>query len=154
MKKSFLIGACTLFVMACWSGKSYEIYHPMKNHSWNRYNILRFEIPIKKTDISYDISLWVSLTKDFRFKELPFNMIMNTPSGEERINEYSLRIKTKTDSFLGTWKEDSCENIIFLKKDLRISKAGNLILDIENLTPRMETEGVLGIGIRVTPSSK
>ena len=77
-------------------------------------------------------------------------MIMITPSGEERIKEYSMDIRRKDGGFVGQFISDSCEVSIALKKELKLTK-GILNLEIENLVPRPEVRGLLGIGIRLHP---
>jgi len=140
--------------LACSSGKPYEVYYPIKNQSWNRFNILRFEIPITQNEKTFDVYFSVYINQHFEFENLSFNMVMNTPSGEERINEYKMKIKSKTGAFLGQYQQDSCINKIMLKKDLLISKTGTLTIEIENLTPRIVTPGVLGVGILLIPSEQ
>jgi hypothetical protein len=41
-----------------------------------------------------------------------------------------------------------------LKRQLYLSKAGILKIEIENLTPRLVTEGIIGVGIRLVDSGK
>ncbi len=79
-------------------------------------------------------------------------MVMKTPSGEERINEYQLPFRKENGDLIKACTNDSCFTQVILKQQLRINKTGNLLLEIENLTPRLRTEGVCGVGIRVTPS--
>lgn len=80
-------------------------------------------------------------------------MIMNTPSGEERIKEYSFRIR-RDGSFTGKCTGDSCEAVISLKKEMFFSSGGILRIEIENLVPRLETKNLLGVGIRLRTHSQ
>jgi hypothetical protein len=41
-----------------------------------------------------------------------------------------------------------------LKREIRIEKPGILKIEIENLTPQITTDGVLGVGIRLLQSGK
>jgi hypothetical protein len=75
---------------------------------------------------------------------------MTTPSGEERIKEYKIGIRRKDGGFIGQFTHDSCEVSIALKKDLKLTR-GILILEMENLIPRLQAKGLLGIGIRLHP---
>jgi len=154
IRKIIRLAILSGIVFACTSEKSYEIYYPLKNQSWNRFNILRFEIPITQTKKTFDVYFSANITRQFEFEDLIFNMVMNTPTGEERINEYQMKIKSPTGTFLGQCQQDSCINKILLKKNLLISKAGILTIEIENLTPRIVTPGVLGIGISLLPSEQ
>jgi len=154
LKKIITLVLLAGFLCACSSEKPYKIYYPFTNQSWNRFNILRFEIPINQNEKTYDIYFSVHHTQQFEFENLNLNIVMNTPSGEERIKKYTLNLKSESGSMLGQCQNDSCINKILLKKDLLISKAGILTVEIENLTPRVETLGILGVDILLIPSKQ
>jgi len=141
------------FGTGCRKGENYELYHRFSNKSWERFNLLSFEIPIKKTGM-YDVHLFARFTPDFQYEMLSFNMIMNTPAGEERIREYQMDVRSKTGDFINGCSGDSCEGSVLLKKELNISRPGVLKIEIENLTPRLLTEGILGVGVSVAASRK
>ena len=152
MKKiaNFLAILLLLIVSACSKNHDYVIYHKFKEQTWARFNVLKFEIPVNATEKTYDISLFVSHSRVYEYDTLGFNMIMTTPSGEERIKEYNLEIKRKDGRFTGQCNNDSCDVSVMLKRDITLSP-GTLTLEIENLVPRLEIKGLLGIGIRLHP---
>ena len=123
----------------------------LKDQTWPRFKILHFETPVESPGTNYDVSLFIRHTKAYEFDALDFNMIMTTPSGEERIREYHMNIKSRDDGFLGNCDKDSCEVSIDLKKQLWLTE-GMLTLEIENLVPRMEVRDLLTIGVRLRPS--
>jgi gliding motility-associated lipoprotein GldH len=125
------------------------IYYPFKTHAWQRFNILKFELPVKRSEKPYTLVFFARHNEEYPYKSLDFSMIMNTPSGEERIREFQLMIRDADDKFLGTCEMEICEATIVLKKELYINKEGVLLIELENLIPRMETPGLLGVGIRM-----
>ena len=151
----FLILLLIFSVTACkQNGNTQELYHKFQDGNWARFNMLNFEILLKSPEKPYDVYLFARFTPSFAYEKLGFNMVMNTPDGEERINAYELGVRTKTGEMAGKCSHDSCEQTLLLKRELHINKAGVLKIQIENLTPRLVTEGVLGVGIRVVPSGK
>ncbi|MEI6682808.1 MAG: hypothetical protein WCO44_09275 [Bacteroidota bacterium] len=149
-----ILGILIFFVTGCRKPDSIELYHKFPDKTWARFNLLSFEIPVKNIEKPYDVILFVRFTPQFAYEKLGFNMVMNTPDGEERINQYDMNVKSKSGTFLGESCQDSCQQTIILKKELHISKAGVLKIEIENLTPRLITEGVMGVGIRMVQSGK
>lgn len=143
-----------LYGSGCSKSESKELYHKFPDKVWARFNYLSFEIPVNDVENPYNIYLFARFSRDFQYEKLDFNMDMNTSAGEERIHEYQMDVKSKSGSFLCECKNDSCEQTIMLKKELRLTKPGILKIEIENLTPRMRTEGVLGVGIRIVKSGK
>ena len=146
----FIFFLITATFTGCKKDQDYVIYHRFDNQVWKRFNILQFEIPVGNKQSTYDVYFFTHITRQYEFDYLDFNMIMTTPSGEERIKEYRINIKRKEGTFIGRFTNDSSEYSIALKKGITLTK-GNLILQIENLVPRLETKAILGVGIRLHP---
>ncbi|MDP1621815.1 MAG: hypothetical protein Q8M08_05710 [Bacteroidales bacterium] len=130
-----------------------ELYHRFPDKSWMRFNLLSFEIPVDEVNV-YNVYLFARFVPDFQYETLDFNMVMTTAAGEERINEYQMDVKSKSGEYFIACTKDSCQGTILLKRELNLSKPGILKIEIENLTPRLKTEGILGVGIRLVPSGK
>ncbi|MEI7981807.1 MAG: hypothetical protein WCI71_09140, partial [Bacteroidota bacterium] len=84
----------------CNTRKPLETYHKFEKNVWPRFDIITFEIPINKNDKPCDVLFFARLTPQFPFESLSFNMVMNTPSGEERINSYDLKVRSKSGNFI------------------------------------------------------
>ena len=97
-----------------------------------------------------NLVLFARLTPDFSYETLDFNMILRTAGGEERINEYQMKINRQTGGTATKSDDDVFEVTINLKKQFNAGKPGILAIEIESLTPRLSTTGVRGIGIRMT----
>jgi len=104
---------------------------------------------VEKSKIPLDILFYAKYNRQFPYQVLNFNMIMRLPSGEERIREYQLTMKNKSNLAVGICSDDECEASLFLKKGLSVDKEGFLEIEVENLIPRIETPGLLGVGIRI-----
>lgn len=152
MKKihTLLLVILGITLFSCFKGDNdYVLYHKFPNKTWERFNILSFELPVEKMN-KYDVVFFARLVPDYPFDVLDFNVVMTTPSGEERIKEYSMKIKDKMGRFLQPFQGDSCEYRINIKKEIKLSQ-GTLKIEIENLIPRLETTGILANGIRLHP---
>ncbi len=156
MKKiiAVVFGLLLFTATSCEREKPIEVYHPFQNHTWQRFDILKFEIPVSPSEKSLDIVLFTRVTSNFTQEALGFNVIVNTPAGEERIGEYMLSPKPEDGVALVGCKNDSCEHTLMLVREITFSKGGILGVEVENLTPRMQTLGINGIGIRLTESRK
>ena len=141
-----------MWFAACKGPEPTELYYPMPEKSWDRYNILRFELPIREKGVTADVILFGVFNEQFEHQTLNFGMNMKTPSGEERINEFEWKIRTKEGAFEGEKTERGQMVNILLKRQLNIADTGMLILDIENLVPRIRTAGVEGIGVKLINS--
>jgi len=139
--------------ISCGREKAIESYHPFPGGIWQRYDIVKFNISLEKTSKPVDVIFFVRTGPQFSQDHLPFNMVMNTPSGEERIMEYDMEI-TQGKEALKAGGQQETERTIVLKRGLLITGGGKLQLEIENLVPRMKLEGISGIGIRIVKGTE
>ena len=154
-KKTVIFVLLTLFIFAgCKKNNEIISYHKFKDQTWNRFEKIRFDIPVMDIGKPYDVYFFASHTRAFEFDNLNFNMIMSTPSGEERIKEYTFLLKDKTGEFTGKCSTDSCVATVALKKGIYMEKKGMLRIEIEVLVPRLEIKALLGVGIRLVPSGQ
>jgi gliding motility-associated lipoprotein GldH len=153
MKKTLILSSFLfiIFLSGCHKNNDIVQYHKFNNRIWNRFEKITFDIPILDIEKRYNVYFFAHHTKDYEYDNLEFNMIMNTPSGEERIKEYKFLLKDKTGGFTGNCTSDSCESIIPLKKGLKLEKKGMLRIEIEVLVPHLEINYLLGVGIRLEP---
>ncbi len=156
MNKRFILYCFLIFLLFPGCKKNNEIisYHRFNDQTWNRFDKIRFDIPILNVDKRYDIYFFANHTKNYEFDDLKFNMVLTTPSGEERIKEYKFILKNSTGGFISDCYQDSCTASIALKKGLQLEKKGMLRIEIETLVPRLQINNVLGIGIRLIPSDQ
>lgn len=133
----------------CMPDERNEVYHQFQDQSWQRFNILSFELPVKASGSPQKVVVFIRHNEKFPYRRLDFHMIMRTPEGEERSREYSVPVRNDAEKPLGTCEDGNCEVSQVLKKDLHISSSGLLVIELENIIPRIETPGLLGIGIRL-----
>ena len=148
----FLVFALSLTMISCKpGGPVYEKYLKMKNSTWDRFDQKLFEIPIEDPAKNIDINLVVRVTTKLAYDELPFYIILTTPAGEERIREIKIPVR-ENDKMIGELKGNVYETRIELWKDINIAQKGNCKISIENMIPKIQTEGIDEIGIVVTNS--
>ncbi|HSN50858.1 MAG TPA: hypothetical protein VLR52_06455, partial [Bacteroidales bacterium] len=85
--RSVILLALTLILLisGCTRKKEMVSTQRFAKQTWNRFDILKFDIPVAREG-SYDVLLEASHTTGFEGDIFSVNMIMVTPSGEERIN--------------------------------------------------------------------
>jgi len=143
-----------ILISGCSKPDRYDRYQHFSENSWDRFKKVKFGIPVKKEMHYYDLVFYAYLNPGFEHKSLDINVIINSPSGEERIMEYMLPVRTDNADFFSKCKADSCIATIYLKRSLYQAKTGILTVEIENLIPRLKTEGINGIGISLIPVSE
>ncbi|MBK7029506.1 MAG: hypothetical protein IPH45_09950 [Bacteroidales bacterium] len=152
MKRTGFIGLLIGFVLIIAScankGPVFEKYHKFDNNTWDRFNQVVFTIPMEPEESDYSISLILKPTEKYEYSTMPVYVIITTPSGEERMNEIKIPVK-QDNKFIG--KEEGKPLIIksVLWKELRMSGKGSCKLSIENMIPKIQTQGIAEIGVIV-----
>ncbi len=147
-----LLFAISAITVSCGKeGPVYEKYLKMKNSTWDRFDQKYFEIPIDDVTESYDMTFVVRTTGKLAYDEIPFYLILTTPAGEERIREIKIPVR-ENGKMIGELKGNVYETRVVLWQDLSISVKGNCKVSVENLIPKIQTEGIDEIGIVVAKS--
>jgi hypothetical protein len=121
----------------------------LTNSTWDRFDIKQIEIPVNEVSKSYDITIIVRCNEQFKSDKIPFYMILTSPKGEESIREISLPVR-ENGKLITEPKESKAESRLMLWKTFSMADKGNYKITIENLIPKIQTEGIVEIGILVT----
>jgi gliding motility-associated lipoprotein GldH len=128
--------------------------HKFKNGEWERFEFLNFELPVEKDRVAYNISVELSFIAAFPSESLYVNVVMTTPSGEERIKDYNLTVKDRDGNFLGTKTDGIYKLSIPIRKGIRFNEAGVCKFEIENLMTKYVTPGIIDFGIKMEKNEK
>lgn len=139
----------TLSFISCTKGPVFENYVKMKNTTWDRFDIKEFTVPIAEAAKSYDIQVVVRCTEKFQYDNLPFYVILTTPAGEERMREVTVTVKENGKLVIDP-ETSKVESRLILWKNISMADVGKCKITLENMIPKIQTEGIDEIGIVVT----
>ena len=147
MKKIILYLLITVLAFAaCKSEPAYLKTHSFQGNTWNRFDNQVFEIPVNETGKNYDIFITMKRTAEYPYDELPVNVVLQTPSGEERIHEFTFKFSESIKD--PELKEADSLTVEFqLWKEILLSEKGKCTITIENMIPKIATSGIATIGI-------
>ena len=131
----------------------FEKYFKFENGNWDRFNKINFKIPVQNENAGINITLVLKPTKEFIYQRMPVYIILDTPSGEERMNDLKIQVK-EGDKFEGEVEGQPVIIKTSLWKDLHVSGKGSCTLSIENMVPKIQTAGISEIGIIAEYSRK
>ncbi len=147
----FLTGL-SFCMISCQNDQIFKDYKKISKQSWNRFNILKFEIPVNDTQTPVDILLAIRHLPEFQIRELPVNVTIYMPSGEIRSAEDILRFKDKDGQILSECLGDLCDISFTLRKGFVFQEPGKVRIEIENKWPRVELPGILEVGLLIRHS--
>ena len=150
----YIISICMLLAMfSCQhKDKLFEKRITFKNNSWNRFDILKFDIPVEDTVTEYDIYAEVRHASFYPYENLLINFAFSMPSSEERVRNHDLKLRDAKGAFLGSGMGDIWDIAFPMMTNFTFPKGGNYHIEIENLMTKFETPGVMDFGITVVRS--
>jgi gliding motility-associated lipoprotein GldH len=143
-----LIGASFLF-WACQHRHPEEFIHTFPGNTWDRFQKLYFEFPVMDIKYSYDLFLKVKHDSTYPFRNFYINIVLELPSGEERIKEFDFKMMNDDGSFTGQPENDALIITFPLWQDLKFSQEGLCKLEIEDLIPRTEITGIQALVLSI-----
>ncbi len=147
MKRIFLSAILLTLAFSCQKGIIYKEYHKFDNYTWKRFDKVSFSIAVEHPGTTADIVLTIRHITQYPYDNLPVNIILTTPSGEERIIEKDIRLKDENGEFKGDVAGDLWDVEEILWKDFYFTEVGTYKMELENLVPKMGIPGLADIGV-------
>ena len=138
-----------LIVTSCVRGKIYEQYIKMEKLSWNRFNVLKFDVDIKDISTGYDFVVAIRHLPEVPYQKIPVNFSFDTPSGESRSLDYDIMLKDKEGNNLGNCMGDLCDVYTTVKEDYLFTEPGICHVELHNIMVKLETPGIIEVGLIV-----
>ncbi len=138
-----------MVLLSCQGSTVFREFQKFENYTWGRFDKIIFNIPIEDEGIIADITLSIRYLEQYPYVDLPMNIILSTPSGEERIIEKTIMIKDTDGNFKGTVAGSYWDLEELLWDNFIFTKPGNYVIEIENLNPRPGIPALVDIGLIV-----
>ena len=138
-----------LIATSCQKTKIYQERHIFNNYTWQRFDKLTFDIPIEKGGTTGDIVLTIRHITQYPYPNLPVYIVLNTPSGEERILDKDFYLLDMDGNFKGDVAGDLWDVEEMLWPGFYFTEAGTYTIQLENLIPKMGIPGLVDVGIYV-----
>ena len=142
-----------VLITSCGNRTVFKEYRKLDNVSWNRFDIQNFDIEVQK-DEQYDFYFFLRHHTNFPYEYLDINVTFYMPGGEMRSGEYHFELKDDN----GKWKSNGMGELwdieMLIRKNLKMKKGGVCKIRIENKMTKMETPGIMEIGLVVKKSSE
>jgi len=139
-------------LISCSSGAFYQEFYKFEKLSWNRFDFLKFEMPVEASSQEYDIYFRVRHLPEFPYKELEINFTMFLPSGEMRTVDHILQFTNRDGELLSECMGDFCDIDFLMRKGFAFSENGKVKFEVENKNTKIETPGIIEAGIIVIKS--
>ena len=142
-----------LIISSCGNRTVYKEYREFDNVSWNRFDIQQFEIPVEENE-ALDFYFFVRHHSFFPYDFLDVNITFYLPGGEMRSGDYHFNLKDEEGEWLADGMGELWDIELPIRKNLRMPEAGICKVRIENKMTKLETPGIIEVGLIVKKASK
>ncbi len=151
MEKKLTFFVLLLLLISCGRTPVYTKTVVFANNSWQRFNILMFDVPVTKGE-PLNFKLKMKYTADFSYDVLPLNITFYTPDGETRSREYTFHLKNKNKKQPSVSDGDNLSVVFNIRKDMVLNASGICKLRIENKFSTYELPGIISMELLVARS--
>ena len=147
--KSVFMGVITtlLFLASCsFDSKVFSEYVAIDNMTWNRFNILEFEVPVEQ-DQALDFHLFIRHHTDFPYDKLYVNITFYAPGGDMRSRDYEFDLRDYKGDWLAKGMGELWDLELLVRKEMLFSETGICKVRVENKYPKFDTPGIIEIGL-------
>lgn len=136
----------------CSNNTVYESYNKFENLNWQRFDTQMFEFQVVDIAKEYDIYIAIRHIPEIPYQEFLLNYTFYTPSGDMRSNDITLELYDNENNKLSNCLGDLCDFVYPIRKGLKISEPGTIIVEIENKYPKVDMLGIIEVGLIVKES--
>ena len=151
---SFLITILLALILHLLSGCNrytivYEEYTKFDDLSWNRFDLLTFEMQVEDIASPYNIFLTVRHIPEVPYEELNLNFTIFAPGGDMRTTDYTLEFLDIDGNKQSDCLGDLCDLQVLLREGFRFSEQGLVRFELENKYTKVELPGIIEVGLMV-----
>lgn len=147
MKNLIILLSFVLLLGSCGQKTVFKDYHRFDNISWDRFDILTFDVDVQK-DQKLDFSLLLRHHTYYPYNYLDVNITFYTPSGASMSRDYHFELKTKE----GSWKSEGAGDFwdieLPIRDEMLFSESGICMVRIENKMTKIKTPGIIEVGLK------
>ncbi len=154
MRKTAVLAFLVIMLSGCSNEQAVSRFHHFPNGVWERFQFVKFDFAIDNINKDWNIYLVVRYDDNFVGQNLPVNLVMNTPSGGERIRDLNLFLRNSAGDVTGESKEGIYELVTLTHPGIFFSEVGMCRFELENLSSRYFTQGIIEIGLVLEPIPK
>jgi gliding motility-associated lipoprotein GldH len=133
-------------LLSCGNGTVFKKYHRFDNITWDRFEVLNFELDAKEGQ---------PLDFDFLFRHhtlylydfIDVNITFYTPSGATLSRDYHFMLKDEEGNWKASGAGDLWDIAFPIRKEMKFSKGGICKIRIENKMTKINTPGVVEVGL-------
>ena len=153
IKKIVALLITIVLVVSCGNRTVFKEYRKLDAVSWNRFDIQNFDVAVQK-DEQLDFYFFVRHHTNFPYDYLDINVTFYMPGGEMRSGDYHFELKDENNNWKASGMGELWDIELLIRKNLKMKKEGICKVRIENKMTKLQTPGIMEIGLVVKKASE
>jgi gliding motility-associated lipoprotein GldH len=149
MRNLLLILALATALLGCQSENRIYIEHQelSPNVEWLKKDVREFTVPIEDNSVDYEMSLTFRYATGYQYPTANVKVTETSPSGEETVEEYELKVREANGDYLGEAGFDIWDTEHLVAPNKTFKETGAYTYVIEQNTPVDPLNFAMEIGI-------
>ena len=153
IKKIVALVIAIMLVTSCGNRTVFKEYRKLDAVSWNRFDIQNFDVTVQKDDW-LDFYLFIRHHTQFPYDYLDVNVTFYMPGGEMRSGDYHFELKDENNKWKANGMGELWDIELLIRKNLKMKDEGVCKVRIENKMTKLQTPGIMEIGLVVKKASE
>lgn len=136
----YIIFCFSLF--ACGPTPYYSDIHELNNEKWTTEEVVTFSPSISDTSSVYELQLIIDHQDTYSYENVYFKIVTKFPDREDREENLSVDLATKTGAWLGKCSGASCKCKIYLLENFKFPALGDYTFEIRQYTRDENLSGI------------
>ncbi len=149
MKKIVTLIAITISLISCEPDGTVYIEHQdlSPELEWLKKDIRTFKLPVQDNSIAYNLSLSFRYATGYQYETAQVKITETSPSGEETVKEYDLKVRTANGDYIGEPGLDIWDSEHLIESNKKYAEKGTYTYIIEQNTPVDPLNFAMEIGV-------
>ncbi|MFC2176613.1 gliding motility lipoprotein GldH [Bacteroidota bacterium] len=146
-----LVTVMVMLLSACGYGLLFDKNKEIPNKTWERSNLLRFDVEVEDSLASYDFYLNIRNEGTYPYSNL--YMFINTtfPNGKSARDTVECILANASGRWLGNGLGDIWDNKILFKKNIRFPNTGIYKFEFEHGMRTKDLPSIIDVGMCIEP---
>ncbi len=149
MNRLLIVLAIAIGLTACQpEGRIYVEHQELSSKvSWSKEDVREFKVPIIDNSIEYDMSLAFRYVNGFPYQVLKVKVTEISPSGEEMIKSYDLKVREENGEYIGEPGLDIWDSDHLIEPNKKYEEKGTYTYVLEHNMPDDPLSFAMEIGV-------
>jgi gliding motility-associated lipoprotein GldH len=141
-----------ILLSSCDRSRVYDEYKTLPDKAWNKFYRVKFEVPIKDTIALHNLYINIRNTGKYSFSNFYLFIKVTSPDGRSIKDTFEIILADTKGNWLGHGLGDLKDQQTLYKKDIRFTKSGTYIFELEQAMRVDDLSGIRDIGLRIEKS--